>query len=420
MSGAPDVEDSSAPPNPGTAAPAQQAGEPAEKNIYEPFGEYLQVSIAALIGYSPINVLLVFTPVAFFAKIIGADSAWVFLFALLALIPLAALLGFTTEELANYTSQTLGGLLNATFGNATEVIISAIALAGAKPPDFMLLRIVQVSLLGSILSNCLLVLGCAFLLGGIKFTVQRFNRPAAVTNCAMLLVSCMTLLFPDVMENSHDISECRMLGMSRMVSVIMLFVYGAYLYFQLKTHTFLFEDEEEEEEEGVLGFYGAMGWMAVLTLFISVLSEYLVEAIDGAATGWGVPELFIGVIIIPIVGNAAEHATAVVAAWHNKMELSLGVAVGSSVQVSTFVIPFMVLVGWAANVPLGLDFHVFETTVCVMTVLIVNFVIHDGESNWLQGLMLLVVYVLVAICFIEHKAESTSGHHPVFCWSESD
>eukprot|EP01048_Picozoa_sp_COSAG05_P017552 COSAG05_NODE_2413_length_3094_cov_4.279800_1_plen_425_part_00 len=413
-----DVEaNSSEPP---AQQPGHAGGEPPEKSPYEPFGEYLQVSVAALIGYSPINVLLVFTPVAFFAKIIGASSAWVFLFALLALIPLAALLGFTTEELANYTSQTLGGLLNATFGNATEVIISAIALAGAKPPEFMLLRIVQVSLLGSILSNCLLVLGCAFLLGGIKFTVQRFNRPAAVTNCAMLLLSTMTLLFPDVMENTHDISECRMLGMSRMVSVIMLLVYGAYLFFQLKTHTFLFEDEEEEEEEGVLGFWGAMGWMAVLTLFISVLSEYLVDAIDGAATDWGVPELFIGVIIIPIVGNAAEHATAVVAAWHNKMELSLGVAVGSSVQVSTFVIPFMVLVGWGANVPLGLDFHVFETTVCVMTVLIVNFVIHDGESNWLQGLMLLVVYVLVAIAFIEHKSEASSGHHPVFCWSEGD
>lgn len=399
------------------ARPAQSAGE--EESIYKPFDKYLQTSTAALLGYSPINVLLVFTPVAFFSKIIGASDAIVFLFALLALIPLAALLGFTTEELAMYTNQTIGGLMNATFGNATEVIISAIALAQAKPPEFMLLRIVQVSLLGSILSNCLLVLGCAFLLGGIKYTVQRFNRPAAVTNCAMLLLAVMTLLFPDVMENSHDISECRMLGMSRMVSVIMLLVYGAYLFFQLKTHTFLFEGDEEDDEEPVLGFYGAMGWMTVLTLFISILSEYLVEAIDGASKDWGVPDLFIGVIIIPIVGNAAEHATAVVAAWHNKMELSLGVAVGSSVQVATFVIPFMVIVAWAANVPLGLDFHVFETTVCFATVLIVNFVIHDGESNWLQGLMLLVLYILIAIAFIEHKSEHSSGHHPVFCWSES-
>lgn len=218
------------------------------------------------------------------------------------------------------------------------------------------------------------------------------------------------------MENSHDITECRMLGMSRMVSVIMLLVYGAYLFFQLKTHTFLFEGEEDDEEEKVLGLNGALVWMAIITAFISVLSEYLVDAIHGAAAGWGVPELFIGVILIPIAGNAAEHSTAVVAAWHNKMELSMGVAVGSSVQVAVFVIPFMVIVGWFANKPLGLDFHVFETTVILATVIMVNFVIHDGESNWLQGLMLLVVYFLIAIAFVEHNSEAGSGH-PVFCWT---
>lgn len=145
------------------------------------------------------------------------------------------------------------------------------------------------------------------------------------------------------------------------------------------------------------------------------MQEYLVDAIDGAARELGIPYLFIGVIVIPIVGNAAEHATAVVAAWHNKMELSLGVAVGSSVQVAVFVIPFMIVVGWAANRPLGLDFHVFETSVVFVTVLIVNFTISDGESNWLQGLMLLVVYFLIAIAFIEHDEED-SAEHPVFCW----
>jgi len=396
---------------------AEASAGPAEgESIYSPFGEYLKSSTTALLGYSGINVLLIFTPIAFLSKIMAADDSVTFFFALMALIPLAALLGMVTEELAMYTNQTLGGLMNATFGNATEVIISAIAMVAARPPDFAMLRIVQVSLLGSILSNCLLVLGCAFLLGGIKYTVQRFNRPAAVTNCAMLMLSVMTLMFPDVMENSHDISECRMLGMSRMVSVIMLLVYGAYLFFQLKTHTFLFEGEEDEDEEKVLGLYGSVAWMAIITAFISVLSEYLVDAIHGAAEGWGVPALFIGVILIPIVGNAAEHSTAVVAAWHNKMELSMGVAVGSSVQVAVFVIPFMVVVGWAANKPLGLDFHVFETVVCLSTVIMVNFVIHDGESNWLQGLMLLVVYFLVAIAFIEHNAETGRGH-PVFCWT---
>lgn len=387
------------------------------ENLYCPFHVYLKNSTGAIIASSKINVLLLFTPVAFFTKIMEMDDSIVFGTSLMALIPLAALLGFTTEEMASYTNQTLGGLLNATFGNATEVIISAIALARAVPPDFQMLRIVQVSLVGSILSNCLLVLGCAFLLGGIKYSIQRYNKAAAVTNCAMLMLATIMLVFPDVMEQSHDISECRMLGMSRMVSVVMLLVYGAYIYFQLVTHTFLFEGEEEEDEDQILGLWGSIGWMGVLTAFISLLSEYLVDAIEGAAEGWGIPYLFIGVILIPIVGNAAEHATAVVAAWHNKMELSLGVAVGSSVQVSVFVIPFMIVVGWACNRPLGLDFHVFETTVIFVTVIIVQFVIHSGEANWLQGLMLLVVYFLIGIAFIEHDEEDTS-EHPVFCWEQ--
>ena len=201
------------------------------------------------------------------------------------------------------------------------------------------------------------------------------------------------------MENSHDITECRMLGMSRMVSVIMLLVYGAYLFFQLKTHTFLFEGEEDEEEEKVLGLNGALVWMAVITAFISVLSEYLVDAIHGAAAGWGVPELFIGVILIPIVGNAAEHLTAVSSAVKNKMNLAIGVAVGSSTQIALCVVPFTVLAGWCMDVPMTLDFHAFSTVVMLLAVLIVNVALSDGHSNWLEGSLLMTGYVLAGLCF---------------------
>jgi Ca2+:H+ antiporter len=280
-----------------------------------------------------------------------------------------------------------------------------------------LLRIVQVSLLGSILSNLLLVLGCAFFAGGISYKAQRFNRTSCAVNGGMLVLSLMSLLFPQLLDQVEAEGSDAGLQLSRSMSLMLLVLYFGYLYFQLGSHSHLFEDdgggdgddendeegeEGEDEEEAVLGVWGSVFWLAVITAFISLLSEYMVDALEGASVDWGVPDLFLGTIVIPIVGNAAEHAAAIIFAVKNKMELALGIAVGSSVQIAIFVVPMLVLVAWSSDVALTLDFHAFETGCLLITVLLVSVIIQSGESNWLQGAMLIVAYCAIAAGFFVH------------------
>jgi len=304
-----------------------------------------------------------------------------------------------TEQLAMHTSETLGGLLNATFGNVTELIVSLFALREG------LLRIVQVSLLGSILSNLLLVLGCAFLAGGVKYREQRFNSVAASMNSGLLVLGVCCMLFPMVLTSTHEQLEPESsLMVSRVTSVIMLCVYASYLGFQLLTHNHLFEgdDDDDDEDEKILGAWGAVFWLAVITVFIAYLSEYMVDAIRGAADDMGVPDLFLGTIVIPIVGNAAEHAAAIIFAAKNKMELSLGIAVGSATQIALLVVPLCVVTAWIADQPLSLNFHPFETATLLMTVIMVAFLTQTGESNWLQGVMLIAAYLVISVAFFVH------------------
>eukprot|EP00736_Rhodelphis_marinus_P006772 Rmarinus@m.4814 len=381
--------------------------------------QYLRQCVDALILDSKLNILLVCVPLAFLS--VGADlgEGAIFGFSLLGLIPLAAMLGFITEQLALCTNETLGGLLNATFGNATELIISIIALNDNQ------IRLVQLSLIGSILSNLLLVLGCAFFVGGLRFKVQSFNVHAATTNGGLLLLATLCLLTPAFLEVTHGTDEKSELSLSRFTSFLMLGVYAAYITFQLATHRHLFDPpepepepiadeeansvdpatvpiEEEDEEEEVLGYKGGLVCLFVVTVLIAFLSEYLVDAIDGAAESWGMTKLFIGVILIPIVGNAAEHATAVTVAYRNKMDLSLGVAVGSAVQIALFVIPLMVVVSWLMGKDLSLYFQMFETVCVFSTVLIVCYVLNTGTSNWIEGLVLLVAYIVISAAFFYH------------------
>jgi len=327
-----------------------------------------------------------------------------FLLSLLAIAPFAERLSFVTEQLALHTSETLGGLLNATFGNVTELIVSLFALQRG------LLRIVQVSLLGSILSNLLLVLGCAFFAGGVSYKRQSFNKTSCSVNSGLLVLSCMTLIMPCIIvATGEEGAESSALTVSRTVSVLLLLTYLCYIYFQLYSHTHLFnsdEDEDDEDgdedEEAILGVWGSIFWLAVITVFISLLSEYMVDALEGAAADWGVPDLFLGTIIIPIVGNAAEHAAAIIFAVKNKMELSLGIAVGSAVQIALFVVPLLVVTAWAVDIDLSLNMGVFETASLFCTIVLVGFVIQNGESNWLQGVMLVVAYCCVSAGFFVH------------------
>ncbi|XP_024375437.1 vacuolar cation/proton exchanger 3 isoform X2 [Physcomitrium patens] len=364
-------------------------------------------SICPVLFGTKLNWLMLCVPMA----LIGGQGlfghGWVFVLSLLGMAPLAERLGFVTEQLAFYTGSTVGGLLNATFGNATEMIICIMALRKK------MIRVVQLSLLGSILSNMLLVLGCAFYFGGLKHPHkdQKFNKVTAQVSASLLLMAVMGLLFPAVLHATGtelQIGKSELV-LSRFSSIVMLVAYISYLYFQLKSHRLLYDSEDavendgdSDEDEVLLGFWTSIGWLTILTLFISILSEYLVDAIEGASTAWNVPIAFISVIILPIVGNAAEHASAIMFALKDKLDISLGVAIGSSTQISMFVIPFCVVIGWPMRTHMDLNFELFETATLFITVLVVALMLQEGTANYFKGLMLILCYLIVGASFFVH------------------
>ncbi|KAL7320049.1 hypothetical protein PS15m_003119 [Mucor circinelloides] len=339
---------------------------------------------------SYINYFLIFVPIAIVFSILEASPTVVFTLNFIAIIPLAKLLGFATEEIALRSGSTIGALLNATFGNAVELILGVIALKEG------LIRVVQASVLGSILSNLLLVLGFCFFLGGVNRTEQKFNVTAAQTSCSLLAVTTLSLLVPAAFSAStpeEDTVES-ILELSHGVSIVLLIVYILYLLFQLKTHTFLYEDEEDETEVPTTTLPFSIGSLLIVACVVSVHAEYLVGAIEGVVEKWGINETFVGLILLPIVGNAAEHVSAVTFAMKDKMNLCIGIAISSSLQIGLLVTPVLVLAGWAINQPMTLFFEDFETVILFASVLIVNYLIQDGRSNWLEGILLLVSSVV--------------------------
>lgn len=367
-------------------------------------------SIKIVIFSTKLNLLIPFGPLAILVNKLSGYQGLVFLLSLLGIIPLAERLGYATEQLAFFTGPTVGGLLNATFGNATELIISVYALKAG------MLRVVQQSLLGSILSNMLLVLGCAFFSGGIVFSTkeQVFNKAAAVVNSGLLLMAVMGLLFPTVLHFTHtevDFGKSELI-LSRFSSCIMLVAYAAYLFFQLKSQKKFYvplnegdcqnEENSDDEEVPEISKWESIIWLSIMTAWIAVLSQYLVDAIEGASVSLKMPVSFISVILLPIVGNAAEHASAIMFAMKDKLDISLGVAIGSSTQISMFGIPFCVVVGWIMGRPLDLNFQLFEIATLFMTVLVVAFMLQDGTSNYFKGLMLIFCYLIVAASFFVH------------------
>lgn len=385
-----------------------------------PFGKQVKVVLFS----SWINILLLAVPVAFAFDYSHQAGVAVFVVGFISIIPLAAMLSFATEELAMYVGETLGGLLNASFGNATELIVSVIALAQKK------ILIVQTSLIGSMLSNLLLVLGMCFFFGGITRVRQHFNVTVAQTASSLLALSIGSLIIPTAFSrfgSSTDSERTRagVAPISRGTSIILLLVYGSYLFFQLKTHTAMYnepskkgekfstnkkekgatlqniarmgagsaaatgghvnqsnlvhnDEEEEEEETPSLSVIGALVTLAAATVLIAFCSEFMVSGID--AISGTISEEFIGLILIPIVGNAAEHATAVTVACKDKMDLAIGVAVGSSMQIALLVLPLMVVIGWCgvgqpAPELMTLDFDGFQVSVLFIAVLLVNYLI---------------------------------------------
>ncbi|GLT37602.1 hypothetical protein SLA2020_119100 [Shorea laevis] len=348
-------------------------------------------------------ILFPVVPLAIAAHYFRFGRAWVFALSLIALTPLAERLSFLTEQIAFYTGPTVGGLLNATCGNATELIIAIFALAQRK------IAVVKYSLLGSILSNMLLVLGTSFFCGGIANLrqEQKYDRRQADVNSLMLLLAllCHTLpLLFGYAVGSDALAANPILQLSRASSIVMLIAYVAYLVFQLFTHRQLFEDQVEadddaSEESPVIGFWSGFVWLVVMTLVIALLSEYIVDSIEAASDSWGISMSFISIIVLPIVGNAAEHAGAIIFAYKNKLDISLGVALGSATQISMLVVPLTVVVAWIMGVKMSLNFNNLETGSLAVSIIATAFTLQDGTSNYMKGLILLLCYIVIGACF---------------------
>lgn len=270
-------------------------------------------------------------------------------------------------------------------------------------------------MLGSILSNILLVLGCCFISSGIRRVESKFNETVASTMSSLLAVAATSLIIPatlySTLANSKSDTEANILVLSRGTAIIMLILYCLYLFFQLKTHAELFDAESQEDGEGeeaqILGPVAATVALILITLLVAVCAEYLVDSIDSIVTSSGISKTFIGLILLPIVGNAAEHVTAVVVAWKDKMDLAIGVAIGSSLQIALFVTPFLVILGWIIGENMTLNFEGFETVVFFLSVLVVNYLIQDGKSNYLEGCMCLGTYIIIAIAFYVYPEDSS-------------
>ncbi|KAL9080691.1 MAG: hypothetical protein Q9157_000578 [Trypethelium eluteriae] len=357
-----------------------------------------------------VNVLLVFVPAGIITGALGTNPTAVFILNFLAIIPLASLLSFATEELAAKLGQTIGGLLNATFGNAVELIVSILALTQGQ------IRIVQSSMLGSILSNILLVLGCCFIAGGVTRSEQNFNSTVASTMSSLMAVASASLIIPATLyaalSTSKSSSQENILILSHGTAIILLLLYILYLFFQLKTHSHLFDEEQQQDggdnqkEPEILSPVAAGVALVVVTIMVAVCADYLVDSIDSIVEESGVSKTFIGLVLLPIVGNAAEHVTACVVAYKDKMDLAIGVAIGSSMQIALFVTPFLVILGWIIDKPMTLHFQTFETVVFFLSVLVVNYLIQDGKSNYLEGSMCLGTYIIIALAFFVYPDDA--------------
>jgi Ca2+:H+ antiporter len=350
-------------------------------------------------------LLVPFIPAAVGLELASAPAEVIFFVAALGIIPTAALMGLATEELAARSGPGIGGLLNVTFGNAPELIIALFALNEG------LQEVVKASLVGSILGNILLVLGGAMLVGGLGRDRQRFDRTAAQVQSAMLLLAAAALIMPAIFElvegkGLPSVGPERVEygstieTLSILVACVLIATYVAGLFFSLRTHRDLFNPPYEHEDTLGWSVRRSVIMLAIAGAAVGVMSEILVGSISEASESIGLSEFFIGVIIVAIVGNAAEHWVAILVAFKNKMDLAVNIAVGSSAQIALFVAPILVLISFVLGPsPMPLVFNGFELGAVLIAVLIANYVTSEGESTWFEGVQLLAVYVILALAF---------------------
>ena len=358
--------------------------------------------------------LLIFVPIAIAMRFIPSleNPTLLFIFSCLSIIPLAGWMGKATEHLAEHLGQGIGGLLNATFGNAAELIIALFALSKG------LEGVVKASITGSIIGNMLLVLGLSIIAGGSKFKTQTFDRTAASTSSTALTLAGIALLIPTVFHLVATNVPVAQGGwtpqkeqtLSLAIAIVLFVTYIFTLYFSLVTHKEYFVGEalqgaaqevgREEEEAGDHWTKGkAITVLLVATAFVALISEFLVGAVEAARGALGFTEVFVGVIVVAIIGNAAEHSSAILMAMRNKMDLSLGIALGSSLQIALFVAPVLIFASYAFGKPMNLEFSIPEVVAVFGSILIVQQICSDGESNWIEGLQLLSVYTILGILF---------------------
>mmetsp|Transcript_16228 Transcript_16228/g.37378 ORF Transcript_16228/g.37378 Transcript_16228/m.37378 type:complete len:441 (-) Transcript_16228:24-1346(-) len=380
----------------------------------------------------PLNLLLLCLPLGLFAELRHWGDIPRFWLNFFGMIPLAKILGDATEELAaGLRNDMLAGLLNATFGNAVEMVITVQTLRKGY------YELVKATLLGSVLSNMLLVLGMSFFCGGLiggdekkppmtesmnlpprtEFSathhlvaekVQHFHVLGALVNISMLLLSCFSFMIVTIFCSTRDddgtpIFIDQVLPVSRAGSIIVISAYAAYIIFQLGTHRAALALDEDEDEDGegepALSVCMATVVLFTTTVFVAGSSEILVGAIEGVTARNHVGPQFVGIILLPIIGNACEHAAAVRFGIKDKLGLSIGIAIGSSTQIALFVVPFAVLVGWAFDRPMDLNFGQLNTSIMTVSVVVILSMVVDGKSNWLQGYLLMAAYLVVAVCY---------------------
>ncbi|MCC6348825.1 MAG: calcium/proton exchanger [Candidatus Eisenbacteria bacterium] len=352
-----------------------------------------------------LQLLLVFVIVAPLAELLHWSPLAVFAFSALAIVPLAGLMGEATEKLASRLGEGVGGLLNATFGNAAELIIALVALQRG------LYDVVKASLTGSIIGNSLLVLGLAMVAGGARREKQTFDRSAAAASSTLLLLAAIALVVPAAFHfvnqgaiESGRLSMARETALERdlslEISVVLIVSYVLSLFFTLRTHKHLYTGGAADQAHAPVNVGRAVATLVVATALIAWMSELLVGAVEAASHALGLTEVFVGVIVVAVIGNAAEHSTAVLVAMKNKMDLALNIAIGSSIQIALFVAPVLVFVSYfMPHGPMNLRFSPFEVLAVITATFIVNMVAADGESNWLEGAMLLAVYVVLGLAF---------------------
>jgi Ca2+:H+ antiporter len=342
-------------------------------------------------------LLLAFVPLAIGAELLHASPIVIFLLSSAAIVPLSGLLGNATEQLAGHAGSTVGGLLNATLGNFAELVIAGFALRAG------MVELVKGSITGSIIGNLLLVLGAAQLAGGLKYKTQVVNRNLAGMSSTLLVVAVIGLVLPAVFHAVHpDPARVATVQMSTWISGLLILGYVLSLVYSMWTHKAAFSeggDVAHHESPPDWSLRKSLVVLVIVAATIGVLSEFLVSSTEEAVKSLGLSQIFVGLIVIPIIGNAAEHSSAVMMAMKNRMDLAVGIAAGSSIQVALLVAPLLVFLGLALGRPMDLAFTTLEVASVALAVAVASSVMRDNESNWLEGTFLLLAYAAIAVAF---------------------